>query len=546
MAVIDLATLNDDTRTRFAREVQGSEDFTLPHLAEWNYNPCSNHASIQEGSTALPPCQQCGIHPRKHQRIGAAWAYFEKTVLLADQTGTGKTITAAATLALMMEAGELRDPRRKVLIVVSPSAVIQWQRQLKRMLPNVPVMVPPKVKSKRIDVILHSEWQICVVGYQTFNNDVEVFRQKNIYMMIIDDVDPIGNNNTKTHYAINQISPRAERVLLMNATPMSKRLMQLYNTLLCIGGREFLGAPSTFERRHVKYHFGYRPQIVRGGEVKQVMQKNIVGYRNIDELTALLQPKVLRRTAADIDDVEMPALIPNNVYLDMYPAQREKYEALRRGVVRIQKESGGQITLTKANNAFMIGQKICDGLAFLEEADRPGTSVKMDWLEYRLVDGDFSDEKVVGFFGFKPGLRAFQRRLDAQGIGYETIWGEETDKHARMAAQDRFWDDPDCRVMLGTSALERSVNLQNARHVVAVDMIMNSARMTQLGGRVKRDGSAYRTVYLHQLMTNDSQEERYIRQLQKEQAVSDVIFGDNNEIYNADLSPAEMMRLITG
>lgn len=545
MSVINLATLDEDTRRNFALEVQSSDDFILPKLSFWNYEPCKDHSSIQEGSTAIPPCQLCGILPRKHQRIGAAWAYFEKKVLLADQTGTGKTVDAVATLALMLEAGELDDKRRKVLIIVSPSAILQWRRQIKRMLPDIDVLIPPKVKSKRIDEILHTDWQICLIGYQTYNNDIETFRTKNIYMMIIDDVDPIGNANTKTHYAINQLTHNAERILLMNATPMSKRLMQLYNTLLAVGGREFLGAPTMFERRYVKHAFGFKTVIERGGKERQVMQKNVVGYRNLEELTERIAPKVLRRTAADIDDVEMPALIPNNVYLELRPAQREKYNALRKGVVKIQKEEG-EVTFTRANNVFMLGQMICDGLAVLGEVDTPGSSVKFDWFENKLVDGDLSDEKVVGFIRFKNGIRAMQKRLERNGIGYVTIWGEENNKKKRMAAQDQFWDDPDCKVLLGTEAIERSINLQISRHIVAVDMIQNPARMTQLGGRVKRDGSAYRTVYLHQLLTVDTQEDRYLAKLQREQAVSDVIFGDNNEIYNANLTSAEMLELVTG
>ncbi len=212
-----------------------------------------------------PRCQKCGILPHKHQRIGGTWAYLEKKVLLADQVGTGKTTCAAILLALMIEAGDLDNPSRKVLIIVNPAALRQWKRALTRMLPDLKVMIPPKIKSKRIEATISGDWQVCLVGYQTFNNDLELFRTFRPYAIICDDVEPLSNNKTKTHYSLAQICMNAERVLCMNATPLAKRLFQIYNTLLIIGGRELLGGPTSFEKEYIKYSFSKKAVIARAG-----------------------------------------------------------------------------------------------------------------------------------------------------------------------------------------------------------------------------------------------------------------------------------------
>ena len=42
--------------------------------------------------------------------------------------------------------------------------------------------------------------------------------------------------------------------------------------------------------------------------------------------------------------------------------------------------------------------------------------------------------------------------------------------------------------------------------------------MTQIAGRVKRYGSAFRTVFFHQMFARGTQEEGYLPLLQREQA----------------------------
>ena len=272
--------------------------------------------------------------------------------------------------------------------------------------------------------------------------------------------------------------------------------------------------------------------------------KRIVGYQNIQEFKGLIAPMVLRRTPSDIDDVSMPAISPNDVYLDLYPAQRAKYEELRQGVLKIVRETGVQVKHAEAMAQLIYGAQVCTGLVSIGEPDRPRTAVKLDWLMERLEDGgEFATEKVVVFAQWKNSIRAIQDRLNAAHIGYETIWGEQPDKAARKASQDRFWDDPRCRVLIGTSAIEQSLNLQCARHLVNMDMILNPARMTQLAGRISRDGSHHKTVYVHNLLTRDTQEENYLAVLEREQALLDSVWGTTNELFR-QLSGLELLNLI--
>jgi SNF2 family DNA or RNA helicase len=109
----------------------------------------------------------------------------------------------------------------------------------------------------------------------------------------------------------------------------------------------------------------------------------------------------------------------------------------------------------------------------------------------------------------------------------------------------QFRTDPKCRVLIGTTSIERSVNLQAARHMIAVDTIANPARMTQIAGRVARDGSRHSTVYFHQLLHRGTQEENLLELLRREQALSDYVWGEESQIFEA-LTPRQLLDLVSG
>lgn len=528
--LFEVGKLSAEKKAAAANRVRTLKDIKLPELKYFNSSPCSVHEITN------PACQQCGVVFRKHQRVGVAWLYLAEKGLLADSVGTGKTIQAAGNIAMMKQAGELKE--KKVLVICRPAAVSQWEAQLNRLLIDAPVIVGDGVKKKRIEKYLDASWEICVMSYQMLINDLEPLDTAFDFQgVFIDDVDPLRNGDTATSYAINRITRKVPRIPILTGTPLQKRLEDLYNVLQPFNIRNVLGSPISFERRYMQ------KELVTVGS-SNATSRRVVGYRHLDEFKEKIAPFTLRRTASDIDDVDLPAVIPTDVFLEPYPLQMEKYNELKAGVLRIIKAEGETVKRAAAMQQFIYGAQICGGLATLGEDDRPRTSVKLDWIEDKLT-GDLSDEKVVVFINFKNNVRALQARLEKHGIGYVTIWGESKGNADRFAAQQRFWNDPDCKVLIGTTSIEQSLNLQIARHLINADMIMNPSRMEQLAGRIRRDGSTHSSVYVHNLLTIGTQEEGYLPALEREQALIDFVWDSRSELFEA-LSPLELLRMIGG
>lgn len=576
----DTLPLNFDTRnfTNARREelawaIHEAEEWTLPTLKAWNYSLCRVHArgwveefrendELHERTVfdrPKPGCRKCGIHFRRHQRISVAWLYFKKCALLADTMGSGKTTSAAGLIAMLVETGEIslfRDRSDafggmgRVILVPRSPALHQWRAELNRMIPGLNIIVAEGIKSQRTQLYLQP-WHVLLIGPEMLRNDYQMLERFDLSLFLTDDIDQLRNPKTDTSYVLDRIGgrgteglrPGTDRYVIMTGTPLQKRLPELHGILDGIGGLERLGRLDSFVKRHVRYNTISEYNKQTGKEEKRQV---VVGYKNLGIVKRQIAPLVLRRTAADLDDVDLPTIIPEDVMLDLYPAQRRKYNELRRGVIQIMRETGPQTKHLTALSQIHYGASICAGLAALGEPDGPGTSVKLDWIIDKVsADGDLGDEKVVVFANLKNSVRALQYRLRDAGVGFVTVWGEETDKRKRAASQERFWDDPKCRVLLGTRAIEQSLNLQVSRHLINMDMILNPARMEQLAGRIRRDGSAYQHVYVHNLLTVNTQEERYLPLLEREAALASHIWDENSQLFQA-LSPLAMLQLISG
>jgi SNF2 family DNA or RNA helicase len=569
----DVRNFADPDREAFAERIRVAEDWKLPHLDSWNTSLCRQHRIgwveeyFENGEDKKrvitdrpkPGCRNCAIIFRKHQRISVAWLYFKKHALLADTMGSGKTSSAGGLLAMMKQTGELSDPdtltdgrpgKGRALIIPRSPALRQWQSELNRMMPTLNVQVATGSRAQR-EQVYAQRWDALLIGPQMLAgssaNPGDYRTLLEIYggfsAVITDDIDLLRHMDTNAYQAIEKCAFLSDRVVIMTGTPLQKKLDELYAQLHPLGGERLFGDIDTFRSNHIRTE-RIAERHPKSGLI--VGFKNQTQYYNMDILKKKIRPLYMRRTAADLDDVDLPTINSNDVFLELYPEQRKAYRELQRGVVELMKDGELKQKQVHARAQLTYGAQICTGLAALGQEDLPNTSVKMDWvMENIRPGGDLGTEKVVIFAQYKNTIRALRARLEGHDIGYVTIWGEDNNQQRRADAVERFWEDPNCRVLIGTQAIEQSLNLQVARHLINLDMIMNPARMEQLAGRIRRDGSAFKHVYVHNLLTIDTQEERYLPLLEREAALAGYVWDESSELFNA-LSPMQMLQLITG
>lgn len=526
-----------EQRLALADKIKGLGDVRMPKLAYWNYEACENHKDV--GPQVDCRFRKCGGDLFSHQRVGTCWLYAVQKGLLADDPGVGKTNQILALIALLKERNELR---RRAVIIPNTPAVGQWAQEAARWIPNVKtVFVDSSLKrAERIDLYA-SEWDLLIIGSHLIINDKQFLENLAPFSLVVnDDVDPLLTHDNKTHRAIRDISKGATRSFTVNATTLQVRLQQLHAAFVPIDGYDIFGSLKRFEAHHVKTRLV--SELNDKGKIVSYRKK--VGYKNMNELRTKIRSRYMRRKATELTDIRMPVLMPPVIeWFEMSATQRARYSELQNGVIRIIRDEGVQVKHATALTKFNYGQQICAGLQALGEPDLPGSSPKLDRLFHQL-NTVWADRKVIVFVKNVGMVKAAINRVGQSDFDAAILWGHKMNNRQKEEQKSKFWEDENCRLLIGTTALERSHNLQCANTVVALDTHLNPARMQQILGRAKRSASPHDRVFMFTYLMTDTQESKYLQILRERQAVADFVWEEENDLYES-LSALELLELIT-
>lgn len=132
-------------------------------------------------------------------------------------------------------------------------------------------------------------------------------------LLVVDESSAIKNFKSDTARAVLDLSKRAKAVRLLNGTPMSQNVMDLYPQLKCLGELDRVN-PYAFRNRYA----------VLGG----YMGKQILGVKNEEELRVILDRCSFRALKKDWSD--LPPKIYTQLKLEMTSRQRKLYKEMLR------------------------------------------------------------------------------------------------------------------------------------------------------------------------------------------------------------------------
>lgn len=469
--------------------------------------------------------------PYEVQTRGIVWLYAAPRSILGDVTGLGKTIHIIGLIVLLHAVGELTG--RKTIVVAETGAVDQVAGEFARFAPRLRVATASgsTMDRARRRTRYAQPWDVLVVGYPTMWRDAALLTAQQPHLVFFDESTAFANDETKTAQGARTLASVAARVHCATATPVMLGLLDLYSQLQVLGLAGFRGSL-----------FGTKPDFInrwllqswnstraRGG--RQVQQTTYhANQATLPEFRAMLSPYYLRRNTGSAD---MPEVMPpEDIWLDMTRPQAERYRQIASGAEAV-------------DNRFMRQLQAATTLANLGDEDH---SAKFDWfmraLDTRFVDDDGNPEKVVVFLANTAAIDALRRRIAAAGWDVAMFTGAYKD--VREAERQRFWNDPRCRVAIGTKAIEKSLNLQCARWAVMLDLLFNPSRIEQFLGRVKRSGSEFSHVHLLRVMCRGTSEEGILRVVRERQGLADFIHQDVSDIFKTltQLDPAAAQQVL--
>jgi len=529
-------------------------------------------------NASLKPCPY--IKPstslRYYQVVGCLHLLCLARMVLGDAVGLGKTLQVIASYCYSL----MKDPTLKLLVITPKSAMFQWATEFDKFTTGISVHVlrekyavskdgmtygtvdELKASGKKYKTLRgfdsrkaqydHVNAEVFICGYYSVQEDYEFVVQNrgDNFMFVLDEVQAIKNNKTKTFFGAEKIAQSASRVYGISATLIKNRLEEAYNIYRVVVPGLFGGKNKFFEQYTVRK----KRSIFRQGKKRYFTE--IVGYVNLDVFKDTIDPYFLIRRTREVAD-ELPRLISKKVDIEMFPEQKNLYKMalsgeLYRKIVKnryfelkervdasedptsreletlekLEKQYDNSLTEGGLQDSKIAALSFCqlvsNGPQWVKEE---GDSAKEAEFK-RMFDQELRDDKVIVFTRFKSGLGRLEGILDALEIKYVRIDGDRTAEQ-REEARNAFQDENgDVSVIFITSAGSAAINLQAANVILFYDTPWSYGDLYQSIGRAQRIGSIYDHIVLIHMVCRDTIDEHVIKILEGKKVLITDVMGD--------------------
>ncbi|MFJ2817293.1 SNF2-related protein [Streptomyces sp. NPDC087294] len=457
---------------------------------------------------------------RDYQLRGLAWLDLMTSLglggCLADDMGLGKTITLIAL--------HLRRARDEPTLVVCPASLMgNWQREINRFAPGVPVR-RFHGPDRTLDDLSGG---FVLTTYGTMRTAAPTLAERQWGMVVADEAQHVKNPYSATAKALRTIGSPAR--VALTGTPVENNLSELW-ALLDWTTPGLLGPLKSFRARHAR--------AVENGEDDEAVAR----------LARLVRPFLLRRKKSDPGIV--PELPPKTETDHPVPLSREQaalYEAVVRESLLAIETSQGIARRGLVLKLLGALKQICDHPAlYLKEDARGdrllGRSGKLALLDELLDTVLAEDGSALVFTQYVGMARMIAAHLSARAVPVDLLHGG-TPIPEREHMVDRFQDGATPVLVLSLKAAGTGLNLTRAGHVIHFDRWWNPAVEEQATDRAYRIGQT-QPVQVHRLITEGTVEDRIAEMLESKRALADAILG-SGESALTELSDRDLTDLVS-
>jgi hypothetical protein len=434
-------------------------------------------------------------------------------MVLADDMGLGKTVQL---LSVMAHAIEASPHGLKPMLVVAPVSLLEnWKEEADRFYPGAfhiltaygdtlkRLRVPREAIEERLRTedglvkFLMPNWvgaaNLVLTTYETLRDLELSFALQPWSIMVCDEAQRIKNPAAMvTRSAKKQ---NAAFKIACTGTPVENTLADLW-CLFDFVQPGLLGALNEFGRR-------YRRPI-------EIDERDKEALARIDELRALIEPQILRRTKINvIKDLPAKVIVESCRKLPISVTQRNLYS---KAIESFKKRNDPAQPSPFKNHLGLLQylRLVCtDPRRHGLTASKPDaleayrlSAPKMNWLLSQLQTIKRADEKVIIFCEFRNIQRLLQHYI-AQVFGFEAdiINGDTSASASHSASRQKrikaFQAKPGFGVIiLSPVAVGFGVNIQAANHVIHYTRTWNPAKEDQATDRAWRIGQK-KDVYVY-------------------------------------------------
>ncbi|MEV7423823.1 DEAD/DEAH box helicase [Streptomyces sp. NPDC091212] len=481
------------------------------------------------GPATVPQPPALAATLRDYQLRGLAWLDLMTSLglggCLADDMGLGKTITVIAL--------HLHRARPAPTLVVCPASLLgNWQREVTRFAPGVPVHRYHGA-GRTLDGVSEG---FVLTTYGTMRSSADALAAHSWGMTVADEAQHVKNPFSSTAKALRTI-PSPARVAL-TGTPVENNLSELW-ALLDWTTPGLLGPLKAFRSRHAR--IVENVENARSADVKDAENEEAV-----ERLARLVRPFLLRRKKSDPGIVpELPPKTESDHPVALTREQASLYEAVVRETMAAIEAAEGIARRGLVMKLLTSLKQICNHPAqYLKEdaARLTGRSGKLALLDELLDTILAEDGSVLVFTQYVSMARLLSAHLTARAIPSQLLHGG-TPVLERERMVDRFQSGETPVFVLSLKAAGTGLNLTRAGHVVHFDRWWNPAVEEQATDRAYRIGQT-QPVQVHRLIAEGTVEDRIAEMLVSKRALADAVLG-SGETALTELTDRELGDLVS-
>ena len=330
--------------------------------------------------------------------------------------------------------------------------------------------------------------------------------------IVIDESTTIKNRKAKRTKLCIKLGDMASKRRILSGLPSPQSPLDVYSQF------DFLGAPLTERYSDFQDRYAIVQNKMFGGRLVE----DVVGYKNLEELQARIQPYSFRVRLSDC--YELPAKMYIRREVEMTEAQEIAYGQMVEYAVA-ELENAERVTATIILTQMLRLHQILCGVTMSDsgvetDIDENRTDEMMNILEN-------TDGKAIIWAAYGANVRRITERIQKKyGPGsVARFWGgnEETREDEERA----FKTDPKCRFMVATAAAGgRGRTWGVADTIIYYSNTFSLDHRVQSEERAQAVGKTDRVAYFD-LMVPGTVEQKIIDTLRNKMKLSDAVTGDD-------------------
>lgn len=486
-------------------------------------------------------------------------------LLVAYEMGLGKTPIAIAC------AEELLGEEIETCLIVCP-ANLRWQwaqaiakftdvgtveKQVKDQVITIPTPAwctvvdgTPKVRESLYDQLAASPTDYIIMSYEAVVNDWKWVRKLKPGMVVLDEATAIKSFKAKRTKKIKQLT--AQFRLALTGTPIENRPEELFSIMQWVD-KDVLGRYDLFDKAYVvRNRFGGVVRYKNLGVLNQRLGIAMSRKSRLDPAVAPYLPEVdtgiwevpMDTGARGIHDHIARDLLGE---LAVLAGSFEEFsiDAHYSGSINESTKAGKVMAIQQALEMFLDhpelisrsaadyhnpdtkkGSKYAAELVASGVLDNKPKARKLEMLvdELDTILG-FHENKIIIFTKYVHMLTLIEEALDVECVQYHG----QMDAASKSAAVAKFTSDPECRVFLSSHAGAYGTDLYMANYLINYDLPWSSGKADQINGRHVRASSEFPNVFVRDMVTMGTVEERKHKMLAFKRRIGTAVLDNTGQ-----------------